>query len=132
MYFQNMTSFSYFLVTNRFIVSQAKRRCFRKKGFSFFVTEIKRLTKQGFCSQSVSVLFLLHRGGRKNSVVRREEKMSNTEMNNPAMEEEEEDEGDVFLGESDVLHEIDVDGEGFSSFFLFHIQLFISLSLIPS
>ncbi|CAN7086577.1 unnamed protein product [Brassica oleracea var. botrytis] len=35
--------------------------------------------------------------------------MSNRDMNNPAMEEE--DEGDVFLGESDVLHEIDVDGE---------------------
>lgn len=45
--------------------------------------------------------------------------MSNRDMNNPAMEEE--DEGDVFLGESDVLHEIDVDGEGFF--------IFISLSL---
>ena len=45
--------------------------------------------------------------------------MSNRDMNNPAMEEE--DEGDVFLGESDVLHEIDVDGEGFS--FVLHIHL---------
>lgn len=54
--------------------------------------------------------------------------MSNADMNNNPSMEEEEEEGDVFLGESDVLHEIDVDGEGFSSFFLFHIQLFISLS----
>lgn len=41
--------------------------------------------------------------------------MSNTaKSNNPAVEEEEEDddEGDVFLGESDVIHEFDVDGEG--------------------
>lgn len=40
--------------------------------------------------------------------------MSNTaKSNNPAVEEEEDDdEGDVFLGESDVIHEFDVDGEG--------------------
>lgn len=40
--------------------------------------------------------------------------MSNTaKSNSPAVEEEEEDdEGDVFLGESDVIHEFDVDGEG--------------------
>ncbi|CAN7130082.1 unnamed protein product [Brassica rapa subsp. narinosa] len=39
--------------------------------------------------------------------------MSNTaKSNNPAVEEEEEDdEGDVFLGESDVIHEFDVDAE---------------------
>jgi len=36
---------------------------------------------------------------------------NNTEMNNLAMEEE--DEGEIFLGESDVLREIDVDEEGF-------------------
>jgi hypothetical protein len=34
---------------------------------------------------------------------------NNTEMNNLAMEEE--DEGEIFLGESDVLREIDVDEE---------------------
>ena len=40
--------------------------------------------------------------------------MSNSaKNNNPTVEEEEEeDEGDVFLGESDVIHEFDVDGEG--------------------
>lgn len=40
--------------------------------------------------------------------------MSNRDMNNPGVEEE--DEGEIFLGESDVLHEIDVDGEGFIIF----------------
>lgn len=54
-----------------------------------------------------------------------EEKMSNRDMNNPAMEEE--DEGDVFLGESDVLHEIDVDGEGFSSCFFIFISLLLKV-----
>lgn len=51
--------------------------------------------------------------------------MSNRDMNNPAMEEE--DEGDVFLGESDVLHEIDVDGEGFSSCFFIFISLLLKV-----
>lgn len=51
--------------------------------------------------------------------------MSNTSKNNPTVEEEEEeeDEGDVFLGESDVLHEFDVDGEGWFFLPLFHLSL---------
>lgn len=40
---------------------------------------------------------------------------NSTEMNHSGLEEE--DEGEVFLGESDVLHEIDVDEEG--SYFVF-------------
>ena len=52
--------------------------------------------------------------------------MSNTaKSNNPAVEEEEEDdEEDVFLGESDVIHEFDVDAEGFFYFSLLKVVTF--------
>ena len=44
--------------------------------------------------------------------------MSNSAKSNkpPVEEEEDDDEGDVFLGESDVIHEFDVDAEGFFLF----------------
>lgn len=40
-------------------------------------------------------------------------------MNNPIHNEVEDDQGEVFLDESDIIHEVTVDDEGFFFFFSF-------------
>lgn len=77
----------------------------------------------------ISAVFILFYWSRlkKTEVREKKKKMNNnsTEMNHSGLEEE--DEGEVFLGESDVLHEIDVDEEGSYFFRLFFNRLYVCM-----